>query len=90
MKDLQVKVTLESENIPIGKDKYSLEEMKKKKELEEQIQKAKAKAAQGKMKEGTEWKDCFTLAVINNKKSQQKVNPKKLAKRDSAEGEDET
>ena len=35
MKDLQVKVKLDSENIPIGKDKYSHEEMKKKKELEE-------------------------------------------------------
>ena len=29
MKDLQVKVNLESENIPIGKDKYSLDEIKK-------------------------------------------------------------
>ena len=69
MKDLQIKVELESETIPIGKDKYSVEEMKKRKEQEEQFEKAKAKLAQSKLKEGTEWSDCFTLAIIKSKKN---------------------
>ena len=89
MKDLQVKVDLESQTIPIGKDKYSLDEIKKQKALEEQIKKAK-ELAMGKMKEGTEWKDCFTLAVINSKKNVAKTNTKKSVKNESAEGEEET
>lgn len=92
MKDLQVKVNLESENIPIGKDKYSLDEIKKQQALAEQFEKAKAKLANNKFKEGTEWNDCFTLAVINSKKKTLQSNAKKPVKneKESAEGEDET
>jgi hypothetical protein len=73
----------------MGKDKYSISELKKQRELEAQFNAAKLKSS--KLAEGEAWRDCFTLFLRNSKKEgeKDKKNKKKRDKKESNESEED-
>lgn len=79
---------METVPIPMGKDKYTKEELKKQRALEAQFNAAKLKSST--LAEATEWRDCFTLALKDAKKAEKnKKKPSKKVESDHGE-EDES